>query len=376
MIEARRCPELDEIAALCVHEHKASPCAAVACAYRDSGGWRIDEGASGHLATGEPDASPTTPFDLASVTKPFAALTLARLVRHSLLDWQMPLGVPLRDAHGTPSATVPLSWFVAHRSGLEAHRPFYAPLEQGGTVDRLQTLREAAEARRPECSAAPTDHGFPALYSDLGYMLFGEAMVRASGAQLDALMRREVCGPLGLGIGSARQWRRWDAAFETRVAPTEIIPWRGGAVRGVVHDENAWALSGHGSCAHAGLFGTARDVAALGAAVLDAARGERRDWLTPEELEPLIRTRPDSTLRAGFDSKSGNGSSAGHRCSAGTFGHLGFTGTSVWLDPDADVAVVLLTNRVHPSRDNALIKAARPVVHDALFAWGMERTTR
>ena len=256
MTEARRCPELDEVAALCVHEHKASPCAVVACAYRTGDGWRIDEGASGQLAPDEPEATPDTPFDLASVTKPFAALTLARLVRHALLDWHMPLGVPLRDAHGTPSASLPLAWFMAHRSGLEAHLPLYAPLESRGTFDRLRALRQAGRARRTECVDAHPEQEFPALYSDLGYMLFGEAMVRAGGAQLDELIRREVCGPLGLRIGSARQWRRWTPQFEACVAPTEHIPWRGGggawfcARRERMGDGQGWRVRARGILRH------------------------------------------------------------------------------------------------------------------------------
>jgi serine-type D-Ala-D-Ala carboxypeptidase len=374
MTKIRRCPELDALAATCVNE-RAAPCAVVACAYRNSEGWRVDEGACGHLAPGEVDADPSTLFDLASVTKPVSALTFARLVRSELLDWHMPIGVPLRDVHGTPSAYVPLAWFAAHRSGLDGHRPLYAPLERGLPVDRFKALRQAGEARRPECHGEPESEGFPALYSDLGYLLLGEAMARAAGVSLDELLRREVLKPLALTAGSARQWRRVDPAFDARVAPTEDVAWRGGVIRGAVHDENAWAIARDAACAHAGLFGTARDVATLGTAILDASRGDRTDWLTPEEVEPLLRKRPDSTWRAGFDGKSNNGSSAGKLCSPETFGHLGFTGTSIWIDPTVDVVVVLLTNRVHPTRDSAIIKAVRPIVHDALFAWGMERSS-
>jgi CubicO group peptidase (beta-lactamase class C family) len=373
MTNVRRCPELDDLAAWCVRDKQASPCAVVACAYRSADGWRVDEGAAGHLAPGQEEASVDTIFDLASLTKPFSALTFARLVRAGLLDWHMPLGVPLRDAHGTPSDKVPLAWFVAHRSGLDGHRPLYAPLERGGEVDRLQALRQAGLARRPECEESlPQAEGFAPMYSDLGYLLFGEAMARASGVVLDDLIRQEVSEPLGLVVGSARQWRRWDPSFDERVAPTEHVAWRGGVIRGAVHDENAWAMAEDGACAHAGLFGAARDVARLGTAVLDACRGDRSDWLSPEDVEPLIRVRPGSTLRAGFDGKSSNGSStAGKRCSPHTFGHLGFTGTSVWIDPDAEVVVVLLTNRVYPTRDSTAIQEVRPRANDELFAWGM-----
>jgi CubicO group peptidase (beta-lactamase class C family) len=219
------------------------------------------------------------------------------------------------------------------------------------------------------------EEGFAPVYSDLGYLLLGESMARATGEALDDLVWREVCAPLGLEVGSARQWRRWDPAFDRRVAPTENVGWRGGVVRGAVHDENAWALAGDSVCAHAGLFGTAKDVAVLGTAILDARKGNggrSAAWLRPEDLEPLLRVRPGSSLRAGFDGKSDAGSSAGAICSAQTFGHLGFTGTSIWMDPETDVVAVLLTNRVYPTRDNGAIKQVRPEVHDALFAWGVK----
>ena len=126
-------------------------------------------------------------------------------------------------------------------------------------------------------------------------------------------------------------------------------------------------MAADGTCAHAGLFGTARDVAVLGAAVLEVVGGRDERWLGLEDLEPLVRKRAGGSLRAGFDSKSDNGSSAGALCSAETFGHLGFTGTSVWIDPQAQAVAVLLTNRVHPTRADERIKQARPEVHDALF---------
>src|SRR6185436_20166909 len=99
--------------------------------------------------------------------------------------------------------------------------------------------------------------------------------------------------------------------FRARVAPTEIVPWRGGVIRGAVHDENAWALSGARASGHAGLFGTGEAVVRLGQAVLDVFHGRMDEFLTPSELAPLIRPRPGGTLRAGFDGKSETGSSAG-----------------------------------------------------------------
>jgi CubicO group peptidase (beta-lactamase class C family) len=150
------------------------------------------------------------------------------------------------------------------------------------------------------------------------------------------------------------------------VVPTEVTLARGGALRGVVHDDNAWALSGHGSSGHAGLFGTVEAVLRFGAELLKVLEGQS-EWLDQSALWSLVKPRPGGTLRAGFDGKSEGASSAGSLAGPQTFGHLGFTGTSLWCDPGAGIVTVLLTNRVCPTRDNPRIRAARPLVHDALF---------
>jgi CubicO group peptidase (beta-lactamase class C family) len=205
------------------------------------------------------------------------------------------------------------------------------------------------------------------VYSDLGYVLLGAVLERACGLPLDEIVRAEVSDPLSLDVGSARSWLSRDAAFIERVVPTEFVPWRGGFLRGVVHDENAWAIAGHGLAGQAGLFGTAEAVAGLGIAVLDSLGGRRVDWLSPAAVTPLVRERQGGSLRAGFDGKSAGTSAAGRISSPRTFGHLGFTGTSLWCDPVANTVTVLLTNRVCPTRENQRIREARPKTHDALF---------
>ena len=143
-------------------------------------------------------------------------------------------------------------------------------------------------------------------------------------------------------------------------APTESVPWRGGRICAAVHDENAWkALTGKGGSGHAGIFATVDAVLAFGAYTLDSSTDPQFTW--------LVRERPGGSLRAGFDGKAIEGSSAGVRMGPRSFGHLGFTGTSFWIDPDAGVVVSLLTNRVCQGRDHLAIRSARPWAHDALF---------
>jgi CubicO group peptidase (beta-lactamase class C family) len=361
---------LENIADLVIRRG-AAPAAAVAVAGRRDASFRFAtavSGARGVSGVGlAPEPAPI--FDLASVTKPFVAVTAARVARRGALELEAPLVRLVPELAGTPSAAVPLLSFLAHRAGLDAHRPLFAPLVAGRPVDRAAMVAEAAAARRDDCTGALPAEGFPPVYSDLGYLLAGVALERATGTALDALVEQEVAAPLALDVHSARLWLAQSGDFYERVLPTETVPFRGGELRGVTHDENAWAFAGHGLAGHAGLFGTAEGVARFGAAVLDAIAGRFDAFLTAAAIAPLVAPRAGGSLRAGFDGKSGAVSAAGARANAATFGHLGFTGTSLWCDPVAERATVLLSNRVCPTRENLGIRAVRPEVHDLLFSF-------
>jgi CubicO group peptidase (beta-lactamase class C family) len=360
---------LDDIAELVVRRG-AAPSAAVAVAWRRGGAFELATGVAGGLG-----ASKGAPiFDLASVTKPFVAVTAARLARRGVFRLDEPVGRLLSELAATSSGDLPLLAFLAHRSGLEAHRPLFAPLVEGRPVERHAMLAEAATARRPDsergappggeqASTVPLHPGFAPVYSDLGYLIVGAALERASGAPLDELVELEVCRPLSIEVRSAKLWLSASHDFAGRVEPTETVAFRGGELRGVTHDENAWAFAGHGLAGHAGLFGTAEGVLRFGAAVLDAVAGRLDSFLTAAETAPLVVPRPGGSLRAGFDGKSGSASAAGAHASAQTFGHLGFTGTSLWCER----VTVLLSNRVCPTRDNLTIRALRPEIHDLLY---------
>lgn len=387
-----------------------APDAAVGWAARTERGWDIGHGHSGTDAF-EPI------FDLASVTKPMTAVAIAR-VAEAERAWGMGrspienarvaeaeaglaratrLEDALEEARGSRSAEVTIELLLAHRAGLEAHLALHEKILLGGELDHATVLRIVADARRAEAQGAIPKDGFAPVYSDLGYILVGEALARAvvgsGGAGLEdaahagAAARDAgeaiewlVVDALSAGgggpveLGTARSLLAQRVGFEERVRKTEVVPWRGGEVRGQVHDENAWALTGLGGSGHAGMFGTAPAVLTFGCAVLDALKGRGGPFATTD-LSWLVAERPGGTLRAGFDGKSAPGaySSCGSRASLATFGHLGFTGTSLWIDPDADAVVTLLTNRVHPTRDNDAIRAARPLVHDQLFALAARR---
>ena len=369
------CNRLDRLAWELAAEKKTASAVVVGGAVRRGNGWVTEVGAAGRLsedAAGAP-VNAATWFDLASLTKPITALAAARLARAGVLALSAPLGELLPEVLATASAQVPLEWLLAHRGGLDAHRRLYRDLLQGGFGDRRGALIEAASARRPDAAAAGAATGFEPLYSDLGYLLAGEAIARAAGKELDVVLDEHVLAPLGAAIASSRQLCARDAGFERRVAETEIVPWRGGALRGVVHDENAWFWSGLGTSGHAGLFGNVEGVLAVGRAVVDVLHGRANGFLTKEELWALARPRPPGTLRAGFDGKSEQGSSAGARFGPSTIGHLGFTGTSLWCDVDREMVGVLLTNRVHPTRENDVIRKVRPLAYDRIGEWAERR---
>jgi CubicO group peptidase (beta-lactamase class C family) len=345
----------------------AAPGASAAVAAFRNGRWHEALGVAGVHTRDDPrPVTADTIYDLASLTKPLVAALAARMVRAGALDWRAPLGSLLSLARGTRSEFVPLDWLASHRAGLVAHLRLGAFVE-GPPADATPWLVRCADARRSECEdPILPSHAFPPLYSDLGYILLGRVLSEALGVPLDQLVEREVTG--SLEIGSVRGLEhRLGEGFLARVAPTEVVPARGGELRGVVHDENAWELAGRGLAGHAGAFGTARAVLGFGTALLDALAGRRAEWLTSEQANELTRERPGGSLRMGFDGKAREGSSAGERFGEASFGHLGFTGTSLWCDPDQDIVVVLLTNRVCPSRDNIIIRSVRPDVHGDLL---------
>lgn len=324
---------------------RITPGASLCAARRDGNEWRFIARTAGTLAWDDPrPVGEASLYDLASVTKPFTAWAAARLAARGEVDLHAPLSALLPAATGAPVAHLTLDAMLSHRAGLAPWRPLFqttSPQHAGREETRGRVLHEALHE-------VPSPDG-RAVYSDLGYILAGACLSSVTGLALDALLARECLGD-ELGFGPVAPGD---------CAPTERCAWRGGVVRGEVHDENAFALGG--IAGHAGLFGTARALCERGVAMLDALRDDA-PW-----ARAMLAPRDGGTHRLGWDTRSPRGSSAGTKMGPRTFGHLGFTGTSLWCDPDAEVVIALLTNRVHPTREGDGIRALRPAVHDAVM---------
>lgn len=295
--------------------------------------------------------SDSTLYDLASLTKVIGLTTATlMLVADGALTLDEPVvgRVPAFAGDGKDRVTV--RHLLLHTSGLPAWRPLH--LEAN---DRAEAL---ALVHATPLEAAP---GSRYVYSDLGAILLTEVVERASGLPLDSLLALRVTGPLGM----TRTRFLPPDAWRSFIAPTEQDPWRGRLLRGEVHDENAARLGGVSG--HAGLFASGADLARFAQWLLDAWHGRPTVPAVPADLTRQFTARqddpPGSSRALGWDTPS-DSSSAGHCLGARAFGHTGFTGTSLWLDPDRDLFVILLTNRVHPTRENPTIRQVRPAVAD------------
>jgi CubicO group peptidase (beta-lactamase class C family) len=283
---------------------------------------------------------------------------------------------------------VTLRQLLAHASGLPRWRPYFEaaaadpvagaaflpPDRRPPLAALAEPFRRGRELVRAAVLAEPLEAppGARAVYCDPGFLALGFLLEQLGGERLSRLADARVFAPLGLGdtlyLDGLDPERGWTRAEGRAFAPTERCEHRHEVNQGAVNDDNAWAIGG--AAGHAGVFSTPDDVAALGQAWLDALLG-RRSIVDPGVAAEFARRdrTPGSTRALGWDTPSDAGSSLGARLGRGprgAIGHLGFTGTSLWIDPGAEVVAVLLTNRVHPTRDSDLIRELRPRFHDAV----------
>jgi len=346
-----------QLAAGC--EARVFPGASASVAIWHGGAWSYIDAVAGLRSEGSGPVTTGTFYDLASLTKPWVATAALRMHQAGVFDLGARVDALVPEAKGLPVGARPWEEVLSHRSGLEAWVPFYEtlPAEPGTGAARAWILAELLT--HWQASAVGTS-----VYSDLGYILAGLAMSRASGKPLDQVVMERVALELGVHetvfFGASRPDEDWKACC----APTGWSPWRERTLKGEVHDDNCAALGG--VAGHAGMFGLPRSVARFGAACVAAWHG-RRGASEEELIRHATAVRPGGTHRLGWDGKADEGGAAGSSIDADAFGHLGFTGTSFWCDPRRQLVMVLLSNRVAVSDDNAAIRAFRPVFHDAII---------
>jgi len=305
-----------------------------------------------------------TLFDLASLTKPLATtLAMMKLVDAGTIVLDRHLETLLEKPVPKDKKQITPRLLLNHCAGCIDWKPFYLDLDHVAPKERKALLRE--RLLDLPLAYAP---GMEARYSDLGFMLLEWVIETLTGVDLPRFLAREFFAPLALKEMHFFGSHIPDRLDSGRFAATEDCPWRKRIVQGDVHDENAYVLGGYSG--HAGLFGTARAVYTLTNLLREHWRGERKDCLRPETVRAFF-TRQDivegSTWTLGWDTPSPQDSSAGRWVSKGSVGHLGFTGTSVWMDLKQDVIIIFLTNRIHPTRKNEKIRAFRPLLHDCVM---------
>jgi len=327
----------------------AFPGAVVAVGYRDS---VVLLAAVGHH--GADDRTPVTPetiYDLASLTKVIGLTTAAMmLVDEGKLDLNAPVQRYVPAFQGTNKERVTIKHLLTHSSGMPAWRPLYA--EANTREEALALVDTTALLRQP---------GDTFVYSDLGAIVLTQAVEAITGQRLNDFLDSRLFGPLGMQSTRYLPPESW----RQRIAPTERdTVFRHRLLHGEVHDENAGRLGGMSG--HAGLFSTAPDLAKFARWLL---RLRTIDSLHARDFTHRQGIPPGSSRALGWDTPSEN-SSAGTKMGPNAFGHTGFTGTSIWFDPDRNLFIILLTNRVNPTRANTKILQVRrrvaDLVNDAL----------
>jgi len=306
-------------------------------------------------------------FDLASLTKPFATtLAILCLIKEKKIDLAEKVPTLLGKKIKGKKSNISIKHLLSHSSGLPAHREYYfilKDLPEKGKKEVVENLiLQEPLAYEP---------GTGVLYSDLGFMLLGLIIEKNAGCGLAQYVEEKVLKPMQLekkifynpfneGKGSHR---------ETDFVATENCPWREKILCGEVHDDNCYTMGG--VAGHSGLFGNIAGVTTYVGMILDMWKGVMaHPNINREDLVHFLARQgkiPGSSWALGFDTPAIGASSSGRHLSSKSVGHLGFTGTSFWIDPEKDVVIVLLSNRVHPSRENNKIKKYRPYFHDTVM---------
>lgn len=310
----------------------------------------LARGGTGTTAWGaEAGVDGTTIWDIASLTKPIVALSALLLAEDGRFSLDDPVAQWLPAYERPDKAAITVAQLLTHTSGMPGQQPMYLTCP----------TRDALVSALPELPLrfAP---GSSVEYTSQGFMVLGQVLESVAGEPLDALLDRLVLDPLGM-----RETMFCPApSLEPRIAATEDCPWRGRLVKGTVHDENADVLGG--VAGHAGLFSTLGDLARLARVMLCRGRLEGAEVYPSSLVEKMTSPRTDGLpLRRcyGWQGADPQGCPVGQDVSATSYGHTGFTGTSLWVDAVRGIYVVLLTNAVHPVRRPEALKEVRPPFH-------------
>ncbi|HET7273857.1 MAG TPA: serine hydrolase [Longimicrobiaceae bacterium] len=296
-----------------------------------------------------PEVTPRTLFDLASLTKVVGTTTAAMILEErGMLDLDRTVASYLPEFNDSTKAEITVRMLLTHSGGLEAFAPLYQDFS--GREQYLEQINERPLEYEP---------GTATIYSDWDFVLMALVIEEITGMPLNWFLEDNVFGPLGMVDTGFRP----DLALRPRIAATEVDKERG-LIWGEVHDPNAFAIGG--VAGHAGLFSTAHDLAIFAQMMLNGGEYGGVRILEPATIARwTARQGPDASRALGWDTPSGR-SSSGHYASARSFGHTGYTGTSLWIDPERGLFTILLTNRVNPTAANQRHVQLRRDVADAV----------
>lgn len=305
-----------------------------------------------------------TLFDLASLTKPLCTvLTILHLMESKKISWETTIGSLFGTKTPAYLKEIQIEHLLSHSSGIKEYVAFYRDFHPCQKKENRKKLLTAIFMEKPVYGK-----GEKCLYSDLGYILLGEIIEMVSGEKLNDLFTEKIAKPLGLDKEVMfRPVDMFAPHDNTTIAATQYCPWRQRLLQGEVDDEHCWLMGG--VAGHAGLFGSVQGVLDLTVHILHEWQGREEHPAYSNALLQKALTRPynNQSWCLGFDTPSQAGSCAGNYISKESVGHLGFTGTSFWIDPIRDMVIVLVTNRIHPTRENEEIKKFRPVLHDTII---------
>lgn len=339
---------------------------AAAVSQRHKGKWHRHSCYAGMTRLDQAGVSvgPETLFDLASLTKPLCTtLSVLPLLTSGRLQWEDSIARHLPAVDCTEKGDIRLWHILNHCSGLPSYQPYYKECTANWSRKKQDWL-----IQRILAEPLVSEPGKECRYSDLGFILLAAIIEEGSGQSLESFYQKGITGPLGLerDIGFLALDRPLPIERE-RIAATEDCSWRGRIMQGEVHDEHCWLVGG--VAGHAGLFATLNGVTTLCELITDVWKGRIvHPNISSSLLKYILEYKHQrSTWALGFDRPTPGGSSSGSYFSPTSVGHLGFSGTSFWIDAERDILIVLLTNRVHPTRANENIRQFRPYFHDQIM---------